>query len=53
MASPSEIIGKLRERTDSEMFRAPVKRTMAPEYYKVIKRPTDLRTIQEKNSKFE
>lgn len=43
----------LGEREDSLYFRAPVKRNMYPNYYTKIKKPMDLRTIQDKINNFE
>ena len=44
---------KLVGREDSLNFRAPVKRALYPDYFTMIKKPIDLRTMQEKNNAFE
>lgn len=47
------VIKKLEDRPDSVYFRAPVKRKIYPNYYTKIKKPMDLRTIQDKINSFE
>lgn len=47
------VIKKLEERADAVYFKAPVKKKFYPNYYTKIKKPMDLRTIQEKISNFE
>ncbi|CAM9570841.1 unnamed protein product, partial [Hapterophycus canaliculatus] len=47
------ILKKLDEREDALYFRAPVKRNMYPNYYTKIKKPMDLRTIQDKINSFD
>eukprot|EP00903_Cladosiphon_okamuranus_P011700 g11004.t2 len=49
----SGVIKKLEERADSVYFRAPVKKKFYPNYYTVIKKPMDLRTIQDKINSFD
>lgn len=46
------VVKNLSERPDSIYFRAPVKRNV-PDYYTNIKKPMDLRTIQDKINNFE
>lgn len=48
----SGVVKNLSERSDSIYFRAPVKRNV-PDYYNKIKKPMDLRTIQDKINNFE
>ncbi|CAM9914968.1 unnamed protein product [Ectocarpus fasciculatus] len=46
------VVKNLSERPDSIYFRAPVKRNV-PDYYTKIKKPMDLRTIQDKINNFD
>lgn len=49
----SGVIKKLVERPDSAWFRVPVARNLYPDYYVKITVPVDLRTMEERNLKFE
>ncbi|CAN0412724.1 unnamed protein product, partial [Laminaria digitata] len=44
---------KLHDRPDAIWFRAPVKRNAYPDYFDKIKKPMDLRAIQDKINSFE
>lgn len=47
------ITKKLHDRNDAIWFRAPVKRNLYPTYYAEIKKPMDLRTMEDKINNFE
>lgn len=49
----SEIMKKLAGRDDAVWFRAPVKRAMLPDYFSKIKKPMDLRTMEDRINSFE